>query len=66
MVVVASFSAEGGQMSMLIQPTMGSGGVASGENRASMSVVVDDDSVSGCCRRGETTYAMGWLKWGPN
>jgi hypothetical protein len=18
------------------------------------------------CRRGETTYAMGWLKWGPN
>jgi hypothetical protein len=22
--------------------------------------------VSGHCRRGETTYAMGWLKWGPN
>jgi hypothetical protein len=20
----------------------------------------------GDCRRGETTYAMGWLKWGPN
>jgi hypothetical protein len=18
------------------------------------------------CRRGETTYAIGWLKWGPN
>jgi hypothetical protein len=18
------------------------------------------------CRRGETTYAMGWLKWGPS
>jgi hypothetical protein len=18
------------------------------------------------CHRGETTYAMGWLKWGPN
>jgi hypothetical protein len=18
------------------------------------------------CRRGETTYAMGWLRWGPN
>jgi hypothetical protein len=21
---------------------------------------------SAICRRGETTYAMGWLKWGPN
>jgi hypothetical protein len=21
---------------------------------------------TGVCRRGETTYAMGWLKWGPN
>jgi hypothetical protein len=27
-----------------------------------VSFVFDDD----CCRRGETTYAMGWLKWGPN
>jgi hypothetical protein len=22
--------------------------------------------LKGVCRRGETTYAMGWLKWGPN
>jgi hypothetical protein len=35
LVVVASFSVEGGRPTVLIQPTAGSGGVASGENRAS-------------------------------
>jgi hypothetical protein len=24
------------------------------------------DGLGGDCRRGETIYAMGWLKWGPN
>jgi hypothetical protein len=23
-------------------------------------------TVGAKCHRGETTYAMGWLKWGPN
>jgi hypothetical protein len=48
LVVVASFSAEAGRPTVVIQATMGSGNVASGENRASALVVADDDDIFGC------------------
>jgi hypothetical protein len=35
--------------------------------RAPFTTLVDSSLAnSNACRRGETTYAMGWLKWGPN
>jgi hypothetical protein len=49
LVVVASFSVEVGRPMMVIQATTGSSDVASDENRASTSVMVDDDDVFGCC-----------------
>jgi hypothetical protein len=49
LVVVASFFAEVGRPTMVIQATTGSGDMASCENRASTSVVADDDGVFGCC-----------------
>jgi hypothetical protein len=47
-VVVASFSDEVGRPMVVIQSMMDSGDVASGENRASTSVVADDDGIFGC------------------
>jgi hypothetical protein len=44
---MAFFSAEVGRPMVVVQSTTGSGDVASSENRASMSVMVDDDGVSG-------------------
>jgi hypothetical protein len=48
LVVVASFSAQVGRPTMVIQAMTGLGDVASGENRASTSVMADDDGVFGC------------------
>jgi hypothetical protein len=47
-VEVAFFSARVGRPTSVIQPTTGSGDVAAGENRASTSVVADNDDVFGC------------------
>jgi hypothetical protein len=48
LVVVAFFSVEVGRPMAMFQATMGSGNMASGENRASMLVVADDGDVFGC------------------
>jgi hypothetical protein len=48
LVVVASFSIKLAGPTMVIQTTTGSSDVASGENRASTSVVADVDGVFGC------------------
>jgi hypothetical protein len=47
------FSDEVGRPMVVIQPATSSGNVASGENRASTSVVADDDGVFRCCFLGE-------------
>jgi hypothetical protein len=48
MVVVGSFFDEVGRQMVVIQATSGSVDVASGENRASTSVMADNDGVFGC------------------
>jgi hypothetical protein len=47
-VVVAFFSAEVGRLVAVILATTGSADVASGENRATTSVLAGDDDVFGC------------------
>jgi hypothetical protein len=47
-VVVVSFFDEVNRPMVVVQPMMSLGEVASGENRASMSVVADDDGVFEC------------------